>query len=54
MAEGAIEGTAEMYEVPSAHSTRFSFTRFDASYPDEPSLPAIAASAAISGASASL
>ena len=30
MAEGAIEGSAAMYEVPSAYSTRFAFSRFDA------------------------
>ena len=29
MAEGAIEGSASMYEVPTAHSTRFAFSRFD-------------------------
>ena len=28
MAEGAIEGEAAMYEVPSAHATEFAFSRF--------------------------
>ena len=30
MAEGAIEGTAAMYEVASPHATDFAFSRFDA------------------------
>ena len=30
MAEGAIEGSAAMYEVPSPYETRFAFSRFDA------------------------
>ena len=29
-AEGAIEGSAAMYEVPSPYETRFAFSRFDA------------------------
>ena len=29
-AEGAIEGSAAMYEVASSHATRFAFSRFDA------------------------
>jgi len=28
-AEGAIEGTAEQYQVTSAHATRFAYSRFD-------------------------
>ena len=30
MAEGAIEGTAAMYEVAAPYSTEFAFSRFDA------------------------
>ena len=29
-AQGAIEGSAAMYEVASSHATRFAFSRFDA------------------------
>ena len=29
MAEGAIEGTAAMYEVASRYATNFAFSRFD-------------------------
>ena len=29
MAEGAIEGTASMYDMPSSHDTRFAFSRFE-------------------------
>jgi len=36
MAEGAIDGEAKEYEVPSAHSTRFAFSRFS-TLPPEPS-----------------
>ena len=36
MAEGAIEGTAAMYEVASPHATDFAFSRFDAK-PQQPS-----------------
>ena len=30
MAEGAIEGAAAMYELPSPYATGFAFSRFDA------------------------
>ena len=30
MAEGAIEGSAALYELPSPYATGFAFSRFDA------------------------
>ena len=38
MAEGAIEGSAAMYEVPSLYETRFVFSRFDAAERLSPAL----------------
>ena len=37
MAEGAIEGVASMYEMPSPFATRFAFSRFDAAEVPVPS-----------------
>ena len=37
MAEGAIEGVASMYEMPSPFETRFAFSRFDAAEVPVPS-----------------